>query len=178
MPHLQLFASCLELMELCGNGQKSYPKQDFSLWLKFRDAPKTPQLLCVLQSCQQEIWKLLRFVLFWHGSSAPCSLCIKCHDVLDWKVGNIINSVSAVRLWSCCQEKSICGFFPPGFQHQQNPTDRRGSTSPCHCYLFLQDQSYHRFPLPLGESQQTDEMLHWEQLSQEKTTNQPTNQKD
>ena len=68
------------------------------------------------------------------------------------------------------------GFFPPGFQHQQNPPDRRGSASPCHCYVFPRDQSYHHSPLPLGESQQTDEMLHWEQLSQVKTTNKQTNQ--
>lgn len=64
MPHLQLFMSCLELVELCDNGQNSYPKQDFSLWLKFQDAPKTLQLLCAVQSCQQEIWGLLKFVLF------------------------------------------------------------------------------------------------------------------
>lgn len=113
MLHLQLFVSCLELVELCGNGQKSYPKQNFSLWLKFQDVPETPQLLCAIQSCQQEIWGLLKFVLFWHGSSSPCGLCIKCHDALGWKVGNIINTGGAVRLWSCCNEKSICGFFSP-----------------------------------------------------------------
>lgn len=175
MPHLQLFVSCLELVELCDNGQKSYPKQDFSLWLKFQDAPKTLQLLCAVQSCQQEIWGLLKFVLLWRGSSVPCSLCTKCCDALGWKIGNTINAISAVRLILLPWEINMCCFFfLPGFSHQQNAPDRCGSTSPCHCDLFPPDQSYCHSPLPRGELQQTDEMLHWEKLRQEKTTNQPT----
>lgn len=176
MPHLQLFMSCLELVELCDNGQNSYPKQDFSLWLKFQDAPKTLQLLCAVQSCQQEIWGLLKFVLFWCGSSAPCSLCTKCRDALGWKIGNTINAISAVRLILLPQEVSMWWFFffLPGFPHQQNAPYRCGSTSPCHCDLFPQIKVTVIPPLPLGELQQTDEMLHREQLHQEKTTNQPT----
>lgn len=180
MPHLQLFVSCLELVELCGNWQKSYPKQDFSLWLKFQDAPKTPQRLCAIQSRQQEIWGLLKFVLFWHGSSAPCSLCIKCHDALDWKVGNIINAINAVRLWSCCHEKSVCGFFPPpGFQHQQNPSNRRGSASPCHCYPSPKIKVTITLLFPWGSWNKLMKCFTGNNSVRRKLlTNQPTNQKD
>lgn len=76
------------------------------------------------------------------------------------------------------QEVNKWVFFVSGFQHQQNPPDRCGHTSPCHCYCFPGDQGHHHSPVPLGQLQQTDAMLLWEQLSQEKTANQQNNEKD
>lgn len=91
MPHLQLVLGCLELVELCGNGQKLSQAGLFPLAEIPECAQKPTAIVCnIVKSAGN-----LGFGNFSNLSSfdiagiryAPCILCVKCRDANTRSLG-------------------------------------------------------------------------------------------